>query len=163
MRQALYGAFWESLVLPRYYKWDVVKARQASHGLTKTRQKGHWKIMLSLGGERENTHTWDRWTCANGKKWSRGTKEVLVIGLHIVGKWVWIFKSWSLEIPNELYRTGDFTSFYFYTTHIFLFFSYIYFFFLSSFLFFFFFFLIKIFICSPWTLKLHCTYLLPHA
>jgi hypothetical protein len=38
-------------------------------------------------GKEKNTHTWDRWTCANGKEWSRGTKEVLVIGLHMVGKW----------------------------------------------------------------------------
>jgi hypothetical protein len=52
----LYGAFWESLVVPRYYKWDVVKTRQASHCLTETRQKGHWKIMLYQGGERK-THT----------------------------------------------------------------------------------------------------------
>jgi hypothetical protein len=50
---ALYGAFRESLVLPRYYKLDVVKTRQASHGLTETRQKGHWKIMLYQGGERK--------------------------------------------------------------------------------------------------------------
>jgi hypothetical protein len=27
----------------------------------------------------------------------------------------------------------------------------------------FFFFFLQIFFCSPWTLKLHCTYLLPHA
>jgi hypothetical protein len=47
----------KSLVLPRYYKWDVVKTRQASHGLTETRQKGHWKIMLCQGGgERKYTH-----------------------------------------------------------------------------------------------------------
>jgi hypothetical protein len=77
--------FWESLVLPRFYKWDVVKTRQASCGLTETRQKGHWKIMLYQGGGEKNTHTWDRWTCANGKEWSRSTK-VLVIGLHMVGK-----------------------------------------------------------------------------
>jgi hypothetical protein len=50
----LYG---KSLVLPRYYKWDVVKTRQASHGLTETRQKGHWKLILYQGGGRENTHT----------------------------------------------------------------------------------------------------------
>jgi hypothetical protein len=53
----LYGAFWGSLVLKRYYKRDVVKTRQAFHGLTKTRQKGHWKIMLYQGGEEKNTHT----------------------------------------------------------------------------------------------------------
>jgi hypothetical protein len=53
----LYGAFWESLVLKRLYKRDVVKTRQASHGLTETRQKGHWKIMLYQGGKEKNTHT----------------------------------------------------------------------------------------------------------
>jgi hypothetical protein len=48
---------WESLVLTRFYKLGVVKARQASHGLTETRQKGHWKIMLYQGREREKyTH-----------------------------------------------------------------------------------------------------------
>jgi hypothetical protein len=44
------------LVLPSYYKWDVVKIRHASHGLTETRQKGHWKIMLYQGGGEKNTH-----------------------------------------------------------------------------------------------------------
>jgi hypothetical protein len=44
--------------------------------------------------------------------------------------------------------------FFFSHTYIFLYF------FISHF---FFFFLIKFFICSPWTLKLYCTYLLPHA
>jgi hypothetical protein len=40
-----------------FYKRGVVKTRQASHGLTETRQKGHWKIMLYQGGEREKyTH-----------------------------------------------------------------------------------------------------------
>jgi hypothetical protein len=89
---------WESLVLPRYYKWDVVKTRQASHGLTDTRQKGHWKIMLIREGKEKSTHTWDRWTCANGKEWSRGTKEVLVIRLHMVGKMsmdLLILKPWN--------------------------------------------------------------------
>jgi hypothetical protein len=33
------------------------KLRQASHGLTETRQKGHWKIMLYQGGGEKNTHT----------------------------------------------------------------------------------------------------------
>jgi hypothetical protein len=45
------------LVLPRYYKWDVVKTRQASHGLTEICQKGHWKIMLYQGGGEKNTQT----------------------------------------------------------------------------------------------------------
>jgi hypothetical protein len=72
---------WESLVLTRFYKWGVVKTRQASHGLTETRQKGHWKLMSYQGGERE------KYTHLNGKEWSRDTKKVLVIGLHMVGKW----------------------------------------------------------------------------
>jgi hypothetical protein len=29
------------------------QTRQASHGLTETRQKCHWKIMLYQGGERK--------------------------------------------------------------------------------------------------------------
>jgi hypothetical protein len=45
------------LVLRWYYKWDVVKRRQASHGLTESRQKGHWKKMLYQGGRDKNTHT----------------------------------------------------------------------------------------------------------
>jgi hypothetical protein len=64
----LYGAFWESLVLTRFYKWDVVKTRQASHGLTETRQKGHWKIMSYQGGEREK-YTHFRWV--DMCKWQR--------------------------------------------------------------------------------------------
>jgi hypothetical protein len=87
----LYMELWESLVLPRFYKWDVVKTRQASHALTETRQKGHWNIMLNQGGEREK-YTHFRWVdMCKWQKWSRGTKEVLVIGLHMVGKWEWIF------------------------------------------------------------------------
>jgi hypothetical protein len=37
-------------------------------------------------GKRKIHTLWDRWTCANGKEWSWGTNEVLVIGLHMVGK-----------------------------------------------------------------------------
>jgi hypothetical protein len=133
----LYGAFWESLVLP-YYKWDVVKTRQAYHGLTETRQKGHWKIMLYQEGEEKNTHAWDRWTCANGKEWSRGKKEILVIGLHMVGKWVWIFYLETLKFLMHFRepRSSLYFIFVYYTYSYFFFsfFSYIYF---SSFLFFF--------------------------
>jgi hypothetical protein len=53
----LYMELWESLVLPIIYKWGVVKTRKASHGLTETRQKGHWKIMLySRRGREKYTH-----------------------------------------------------------------------------------------------------------
>jgi hypothetical protein len=31
--KALSGAFGKSLVLPRYYNQDIIKTRQASHGL----------------------------------------------------------------------------------------------------------------------------------
>jgi hypothetical protein len=88
----LYG---KSLVLPKYYKWDLVKTRQASHGLIETRQKGHWKICYIKEGERKIHTLCERWTCANGKEWSRGTKEVLVIGLHMVGKMSLDLKSWN--------------------------------------------------------------------
>jgi hypothetical protein len=46
--------FGKVLVLPRYYKSDVVKTRQ--HGLPETRQKSHWKIMLYQGGGEKYTH-----------------------------------------------------------------------------------------------------------
>jgi hypothetical protein len=59
---------WESLVLPRFYKRGVVKTRQASHGLTETRQKGHWKMTLNKGGEREK-YTHLRWV--DMCKWQR--------------------------------------------------------------------------------------------
>jgi hypothetical protein len=57
----------KSLVLPRYYNWDIVKTWQASHGLTETHQKGHWKIMLYQGGGEKIDTLWERWKCANGK------------------------------------------------------------------------------------------------
>jgi hypothetical protein len=80
------------------------------------------------------------------------------------------FKSWVLKFLMHFREPGSSFYFIFYHTY-----SYIYFFFSSLFLiliflfflycshFFLFFFLINFFICSPWTLKLHCTYLLPHA
>jgi hypothetical protein len=76
----------KSLVLPRYYNWDIVKTRQASHGLPETHQKGHWKIMLYQGGGEKNRHTLRKVEMFKWQEWSRGTKEVLIIGLHMVGK-----------------------------------------------------------------------------
>jgi cellulose synthase/poly-beta-1,6-N-acetylglucosamine synthase-like glycosyltransferase len=82
------------------------------------------------------------------------------------------FGSFNLEALKFLMHFREpGSSLYFYTySYVFSFF-FIYFFFLSfsfSFFFFFFFFLIFLshqifFICPLWTLKLHCTYLLPHA
>jgi hypothetical protein len=73
--------------------------------------------VISRRGEK-NTHTWDRWTCANGKQWSRGTKEVLVIRLHMVGKMsldLLILKPWNSECTLENYGAY----FIFTHTHIF--------------------------------------------
>jgi hypothetical protein len=84
-------SFWESLVLPRFYKWDVIKKDKLLMVLPRLVKKVIGKQCYIKEGKEKNTHTWDRWTCANGKEWSWGTKEVLVIGLHMVGKWVWIF------------------------------------------------------------------------
>ena len=81
----IYMELYESLVLPRYYSWDIIKTKEASHGLTETRQKGHWKNNVPRRGKRKIHTLWDRWTCANGKEWSRGTNEVLAIELHMVG------------------------------------------------------------------------------
>jgi hypothetical protein len=152
----LYMDLWESLVLPRYYSWDIIKTRQASHGLTKTHQKGHWKIMFRGGGEK-NTHFLDRWTCANDKEWSRGTNEVLVIGLHMVGKMsMGLDLEILLKFPNVARELGSFIIYIYFFTPFFLFFLfssyfsffiYVFFSFITFSLFssFFFFY-------SPWTL-----------
>jgi hypothetical protein len=50
-------------------------------------------------GKRKIHTLWDRWTCANGKEWSPGTKEVLVIRLHMVGN---EFGSFNLEAMKFL-------------------------------------------------------------
>jgi hypothetical protein len=88
MRQALYGAFGESLVLSRYYKWDVVKTRQASQGFTETRQKGHWTIILYQGGEREK-YKHLRWV--DMCKWQR------MIPRHKGSPRYWIAHGWKIE------------------------------------------------------------------
>jgi hypothetical protein len=94
--------FGKVLVLPRYYEWDVVKTIQASHGLTETRQKGHWKIMLNQGGEEKNTHTWDRWTCANGRVIPRHKGSPRYRIAHGWKDEFGSFKSWNIEIPNAV-------------------------------------------------------------
>jgi cellulose synthase/poly-beta-1,6-N-acetylglucosamine synthase-like glycosyltransferase len=151
MSQTLYGAFWESLVLPRYYKWDVIKTRQASHGLTETRQKGHRKIMLYQGGEREK-YTHLRWV--DMWKWQR------MIPRHkgsphyrIAHGWKIEYGSFNLEALKFLMHfrePGCSLYFYFYTySYIFFSFSHIS---LSFFLFLSHFFLIKNFYLLPFEL-----------
>jgi hypothetical protein len=112
--------------------------------------------MLYQGRGETNTHTWDRWTCANGKEWSRDTKEVLVIGLHMVGKMrLDLFNLETLKLLMHIREPGS--SLYFIFTHTHIFFSS----FLIHIYFFSFFSLYSFFICSRWTLKLQCTYLPP--
>jgi hypothetical protein len=153
----LYGAFWESLFLPRFYKWDVVKTRQDSHGLTETRPKGHWKIMLYQGGERAKyTH----FEIGGHVQMSKSDTEAQ--RKSSLSDCTWLeneYESFNLEALKFLMHFREPGSlFYFTYSHSFLF-SYTYIFFI-----YFFFFLSHqiFFICSPWTLKLHCTYLLPH-
>jgi hypothetical protein len=134
----LYMELWESLVLPRYYKWDVVKTRQASHGLTETRQKGHWKMMLYQGGEREK-YTHLRWV--DMCKWQRVIpRHIGSPRYRIAHGWKIEYGSFNLEALNFLMHfrePGSSLYFYFCTySYFFLFFSYISFFlsfFFSSF------------------------------
>jgi hypothetical protein len=118
--------------------------------------------VISRWGKRKIHTIWDRWTCANGKEWSRGTKEVLLIRLHMVGKMsLDLLNLETLKFLMHFRELGS--SLYFIFTHSY-FFSYIYIF--SFFLFLIFllslFFLINFFNLLPfWTLKLHCTYLHP--
>jgi cellulose synthase/poly-beta-1,6-N-acetylglucosamine synthase-like glycosyltransferase len=153
-------SFWESLVLPRYYKWDVVKTRQASHGLTETRQKGHWKMMLSRRGKRK-IHTLE---IGGHVQMTKSDPEAQRKPSSSDCTWLESeYGSFNLEALKFLMHFREPESslyFYFYTYSFFLFFSYISFF---LFLIFFFFFLIKILFAPLWTLKLHRTYLLPHA
>jgi hypothetical protein len=44
------------IVLPRYYNRDIIKTRQASHGLNETRKKGYWTNNATRRGERDE-HT----------------------------------------------------------------------------------------------------------
>jgi cellulose synthase/poly-beta-1,6-N-acetylglucosamine synthase-like glycosyltransferase len=113
-------------------------------------KKGHLKIMLYRGGEKIHRLR-DRWTCANGKEWCRDTKQVLIIGLHMVGKMSLDLKSWSFsEIPNAFRELRSSLYFIFIHAHFFfLIFS------LSLSLFSFF------LILLPLNSKLHCTYLPP--
>jgi hypothetical protein len=107
------------------------------------------KIMLNQGGGEKNTHTWDRWTCTNGKEWSRGTKEVLVIRLHMVGNMsLDLLNLETLKFLMHFREPGSSLYFILYHTYSYfflLFFSYSYFCSFFIFLLFFFFFLINIF------------------
>jgi hypothetical protein len=46
----------------------IIKTRQASHGHSMTRQKGHWKNNVHKKGEEKELTLLDMWTCANGKE-----------------------------------------------------------------------------------------------
>jgi hypothetical protein len=111
----------------------------------------------SRRGKRKNTHTWDRWTCANGKEWSWGTKEVLVIGLHMVGKMsLDLLNLETLKFLMHFREPGSSLYFIFILYILIYFFSILTFFLFLSFFFshFFFFFLINFFIWSPLNSKI---------
>jgi hypothetical protein len=80
-------------------------------------------------------------------------------------RWVWILKLETFEIPNALWRTGEFTLFYFYKLIYIYLFSHTYFLFISFFFSLYSFFLLFSFIIFYFlslNSKLHCTYPLPH-
>jgi hypothetical protein len=134
----LYMELWESLVLPRYYKWDVVKTRQASHGLTETRQKGHWKLVLYQGGEREKcTH----FEMGGHVQMAKSDLEAQRKSSLSVCTWLeneyGSFNLEALEFLMHFREPGS--SLY----------SYSYFFYFLIYIFSFSFFLLKFFICSP--------------
>jgi hypothetical protein len=155
----LYMELWESLVLPRYYKWDVVKIRQASHGLTETRQKGHWKMMLYQGGERK-IHTLE---ISGHVQMAKSDPEAQ--RKSSLSDCTWFeneYGSFNLEALKFLMHfrePGSSLYFYFCTYSYFFLISYFSF-FLSFSHFFFFFFLIEFFICSPSNFKI-ASYLPP--
>jgi hypothetical protein len=96
-----------------------------------------------------------RWTCANGKEGSRGTKEVLVIGLHMVGKMsLDLLNLETLKFLMHFRELGSSFFLFLYHTYSYffsflLFFSYSYFCSLFIFLIFSFSFSSIFFICSP--------------
>jgi hypothetical protein len=156
-------SFGKSLVLPRYYNWDVVKTRQASHGLTETHQKGHWKIMLQ-GGERDE-HTLFEITglVQMAKSDPVAQAKSSLSNCTWLERWVWVLILNHLETSNASREQGRFIYYFFFLSlslyiHIFS----------SPFSFFhtFFFFSIFYFFILPLNSRLHCTYLLgnsPHA
>jgi hypothetical protein len=96
----LYG---KSLVLPRYYKWDVVKTRQDSHGLTETRQKGHWKIMLYQGEGREKYTLLEILGHVQmAKSDPEAQSKSSLSDCTWLERWVWILNLETFEIPNAL-------------------------------------------------------------
>jgi hypothetical protein len=111
----LYMELWESLVLTRFYKWGVVKTRQASHGLTETRQKGHWKIMLSQGEEREK-YTHFRWV--DMCKWQRVIPRYKGSPHHRIAH------GWKMRMNQALNALLENRGVHFTHTHIFFSFSY---------------------------------------
>jgi hypothetical protein len=109
---------------------------------------------------REKYTLWDRWTCENGKEWSRGTKEVLVIGLHMVGK-MSLDLNFSKLLKFLMHFREPGSSLYFFYTYSYFFFSHTYFFLYLFFSLYSFFSFSSFFYLLPLNSKLHCTYLPP--
>jgi hypothetical protein len=120
-----------------------------------------------MEGKEKNTHTWDRWTCANGKEWSRGTRKSSLSDCTWLENEYGSFDLEALKFLMHFREPGSLFYFYSYSHFFLFFFSYInlfFFIFLSFSFSSFFSFSTNFFICSPFELyKLHCTYLLPHA
>jgi hypothetical protein len=123
--------------------------------------------VISRRGKRKITHL--RWV--DMCKWQRVIpRDKGSPRYRIAHGWKDEFGSFNVEALKFLMHfrePGSWLYFYIIHTHIFPFliiFLYTHFFSFLSFFFSFFLFLSQIFlICSPWTLTLHCTYLLPHA
>ena len=94
----LYVELWERLVLTKDIIIKILsKQDKLLMDLPRLVRKTIRKLIFMWRG-RKWTHTFRWWTCANGKDWSQGTNEVLVIGLHMVGKfWVWFWSCKALR------------------------------------------------------------------
>jgi hypothetical protein len=143
-------SFGKSLVLPRYYNWDVVKTRQASHGLTETHQKGHWKIMLQ-GGERDE-HTLFEITglVQMAKSDPVAQAKSSLSNCTWLERWVWVLILNHLETSNASREQGSFIYYFFFLSLSHYIYTYFPLLFLSFILFSFS--LFFIFLYSPWTL-----------
>jgi cellulose synthase/poly-beta-1,6-N-acetylglucosamine synthase-like glycosyltransferase len=121
-------------------------------------KKGHWKIMLYQGGEREKyTHFEIGGHVQMAKSDPEAQRKSSLLDCTWLENEYGSFNLEALEFLMHFREPG--ISLYFYTySYIFFLFSYIYIYSFSFFLF-----LIKFFYLLPLYSKLHCTYLLPHA
>jgi hypothetical protein len=114
----LYG---KSLVLQWYYKWGVVKTRQASHGLTETHQKGHWKIMLYQGGGREKyTHFEIGGHVQMAKSDPEAQRKSSLSDCTWLERWAWILNLETLRFLMHFREPGSSLYFIFINSYIYI-------------------------------------------